>query len=259
MEFVFFLLVIVAATAIWAIKTYNKLQSAKQSIIEQASNINVSLKKRLDLASRIIDIAQGFGDHEKLTHMQVSANSSSENLLALSQSFPELKANETFIKSMSQLEELENNISTRRESYNKSVNAYNSYRSSFPTMLVANKLNFEVAPYYDSDNEQSLQQIATFSRDDSAAVQELISLSSEKLKNSASNLSNSTKKHLTDIKNSSTVQSALSKGEAVLSDAINESKKKIDELSAKKNSTSAQPESSSGEKVEAVLESEGKK
>lgn len=254
MEFVFLLLVIVLAVAIWAIKTYNKLQSAKQSIIEQASNINVSLKKRLDLASRIIDIAQGFGDHEKLTHMQVSANSSSENLLALSQSFPELKANETFLKSMSQLEELENNISTRRESYNKSVNAYNSYRSSFPTMLVANKLNFEVAPYYDPDNEQSLHQLATFSRDDSAAVQELINLSSEKLKNSANNLSNSTKKHLTDIKNSSAVQSALTKGEAVLSDALNESKKKIDEFSAKKTSSAADAENRQEEQAEAIAE-----
>ena len=233
MEFLLILVVVAVALAVWAIKTYNKLQSAKQSIVEQASNINVSLQKRRDLASRVMEIAQGFGDHEKLTHMQVSANSSTENLSALSQSFPELKANETFLKLMNQLEQLEDNISDKRESYNKTVNVYNSYRSGFPTMLVANKLQFEVAPYYDADNEDSLNQLATFMRDDSAAVQDLINSSSAKLKSSASNITNSAKQHIGDVKNSDAVQSAFNQSEAAIKNTIIASKKKIEELSTK--------------------------
>lgn len=242
MEFILLLLLIVAIViSIWSIKSYNKLQSSKQSIVEQASNINVSLQKRRDLASRIIDIAQGFGDHEKLTHMQVSSNSSSENLSALSQSYPQLKANETYLKLMSQLEDLENTISDRRVSYNRSVNRYNSFRSNFPTMLVASKLNFEAAPYYEADNEESLQQLAVFLRDDSQAVKELINASGSKLKKTAHSLSNNTKKHLTDMKNSETVQSVWSKGE----DIINESKNKFSEATNKESETNKLNESSS--------------
>lgn len=239
MTFLFLLVGVAIVLAVWAIKTYNKLQSAKQSIIEQASNINISLQKRRDLASRVMEIAQGFGDHEKLTHMQVSANSSAENLSALSQSFPELKANETFLKLMNQLELLENNISDKRESYNNTVKFYNSYRSAFPTMLIANKLNFEVAPYYDADNEDSLHQLATFMRDDSAAVQDLINASGAKLKQSASTLTSSAKQQLSDVKNSDAVQSALHQGEVAIKNTITASKKKIDELSAKDDATAA--------------------
>ena len=134
---------------------------------------------------------------------------------------------------MNQLEQLEDNISDKRESYNKTVNVYNSYRSGFPTMLVANKLQFEVAPYYDADNEDSLNQLATFMRDDSAAVQDLINSSSAKLKSSASNITNSAKQHIGDVKNSDAVQSAFNQSEAAIKNTIIASKKKIEELSTK--------------------------
>jgi len=60
------LILAIIAALIWAVKTYNSLQASKQSIIEEASNMQVSMQKRRDLASRVLHIAQGFGDHEKL-------------------------------------------------------------------------------------------------------------------------------------------------------------------------------------------------
>ena len=204
MDFIVLLFIIAIGFVFWGITTYNRLQSQKQEIIEQSSNIQVSQKKRTDLAARVIDIAKGVGDHEKLTHLQVSSAqaASIENLSALSQSFPELKANETYLKLMEQLHELESNISDKRESYNKSVKNYNSYRSSFPTMLVANKLNFEAASYYDANDEESLNNIATFSRDDSEAVKALIESSTDSIKRSSKKIKDSASTHLKDMKDS---------------------------------------------------------
>ena len=219
---------------IWSIKTYNKLQSGKQSIIEQASNMQVSLQKRRDLASRVLDIAQGFGDHEKLTHLKISSNhdASTESLAALSQSFPELKANETYLQLMKQLEELENNISDKRESYNGTVKVYNSYRSSFPTMLVANKLNFEPAPYYDAANEDSLSQLATFTRDDAAAVKSLINASSKSIKKSANSLKDSASNRIEGAINSEIVKSAVTQGDIAMGKAVEAVKSKVEDISS---------------------------
>jgi len=222
MSIITVLIIAFIGIAIWCIQTYNKLQSGKQSIIEQASNMQVSLQKRRDLASLILDIAQGFGDHEKLTHLKVSSShdASSASLAALSQSFPELKANETYIQLMKQLEELENNISRKRESYNKTVKIYNSYRSSLPTMLVANKLNFESAPYYNAENEDSLSQLVTFTRDDVDAVKNLINASSKSIKESASSLKESASNKIDDARNSEIVKSAIIHGDIVMGKAV---------------------------------------
>ncbi|PSV26913.1 MULTISPECIES: LemA family protein [unclassified Photobacterium] len=228
------LIIALAVIIIWSIKTYNKLQSGKQSIIEQASNMQVSLQKRRDLASRVLDIAQGFGDHEKLTHLKISSNqdASTESLAALSQSFPELKANETYIQLMKQLEELENNISDKRESYNGIVKVYNSYRSSFPTMLVANKLSFEPAPYYDAANEDSLSQLATFTRDDAAAVKNLINASSKSIKKSANSLKDTASNKIEGAINSEIVKSAVAQGDIAMGKAVEVVKSKAGEINS---------------------------
>ena len=228
-----FLIIILVVAVVWAIQTYNKLQSSKQNIIEQASNMQISLQKRRDLASRILDIAQGFGDHEKVTHLKISSNqtASIESLSALGQSFPELKANETYLQLMKQLEELENNISNKRESYNRSVKSYNSYRSNFPTMLVAQKLNFEAAPYYDAGSEDMLSTLATFTRDDSAAVQHLISSTSSSLLKSANELKESASKQLEQAKNSEAMKTVVAKSDAVISKAVDAIKSRTTESS----------------------------
>jgi|GEM_PF-1020921 len=240
------LIMMIIATIIWAIKTYNSLQASKQSIIEEASNMQVSMQKRRDLASRILDIAQGFGDHEKLTHLKISSDqmASTNTLAALSQSFPELKANETYVQLMRQLEELENNISNKRESYNATVRAYNSYRSSFPTMLVANKLNFDTAPYYDAKNEDSINQLITFNRDDAEAVKQLINSSSESIKQSAKQLKESTSTHIEEALHSDIVKTAVTQGDFVMSKAIDAVKMKAKSNKEKAEHPSEDNESS---------------
>lgn len=233
METLFLPLVAIVALVIWSIQTYNKLQKYKQGIIEQSSNMQVSMQMRRDLASRILDIAQGFGDHEKLTHLKISANQqvSTERLAALSQSFPELKANNTYLQLMKQLEDLESNIADKREAYNKSVKVYNSFRASFPAMLVANKLKFEAAPYYDADDQDTLDNLATFMRDDAKAVQALFNDSSEAVKKSASELKDSAATKIDAAIKSELVQSAVVHGDAAIGKAVAKAKEQTQKFS----------------------------
>lgn len=217
---------------VWVILTYNNLQEKKQSIIEQSSNIQVSLQKRRDLAARIIDIAKGFDEHEKLTHLNISAathDASTSTLSELCQNFPELKANETYSKLMEQLEELEHYISQKREAYNATVRHYNSYRGRFPAMLVANKFNFECAPYYDVEDEQSLQKLASFNRDDAQAVKNLVANSKANIKNSAQKLKTLTSEQLAEVKNSEAFKSVVQQGEETTSKVVEAAKNKIKE------------------------------
>jgi len=172
MEFITSIFFILLILAIWGISQYNKLQSAMQTIREAWSNLQASMKKRLDLANQIIDIASGYGEHEKLTHVTVSNNveGTIDRVAALAQNYPQLKANETYQQLMGQLEKLEESILSRREAYNLCVRTYNSMRNRFPTVLIASKLNFDVVPYFDIDDADSLEKVRLFERDDSQAL-----------------------------------------------------------------------------------------
>lgn len=108
-----------------------------------------------------------------------------ENIFSLAQSYPELKANTTYQQLMNQLENIEQSILDRRESYNARVKEYNSYRNSFPPVLIASKLSFAIAPYFDIEDPDFSSKVKVFQRDDSAALQDAISSGADSVKKSA--------------------------------------------------------------------------
>ena len=173
MSFLIFVLLVVAVIAIWLIKTYNRLQTSMQNIREMFSNLQAGLKKRQQLSGQIIEIASGYMAHEQLTQLKVAQNNTGQMQMVV-QAFPQLKADATYQKLMQQLETLENDILARRENYNNRVNAYNSYRNSFPVVLVAQKLSFSIIQYFDTDDEKFDLQAQSFSRDDTQALQQFI-------------------------------------------------------------------------------------
>jgi len=173
MSFLIFVLLVVAVIAIWLIKTYNRLQTSMQNIREMFSNLQAGLKKRQQLSGQIIEIASGYMAHEQLTQLKVAQNNTGQ-MQMVAQAFPQLKADATYQKLMQQLETLENDILARRENYNKRVNEYNSYRNSFPVVLVAQKLSFNIIQYFDTDDEKFDLQAQSFSRDDTQALQQFI-------------------------------------------------------------------------------------
>lgn len=182
----FWLLVILIVIVLWLVKVYNKLQSSMQNIREGFSNLQAGLKKRQQLSGQIIEIASGYLEHEQVTQLRVAQSQNTQQLAAMAQNFPQLKADATYQKLMGQLEALENDILARRENYNNRVKQFNSYRNSFPAVLVAQKLSFDTVDYFDSDDEKFDAQVQNFARDDSAVLQEIIGSSAKAVKNISS-------------------------------------------------------------------------
>ena len=182
----FWLLVILIVIVLWLVKVYNKLQSSMQNIREGFSNLQAGLKKRQQLSGQIIEIASGYLEHEQVTQLRVAQSQNTQQLAAMAQNFPQLRADATYQKLMGQLETLENDILARRENYNNRVKQFNSYRNSFPAVLVAQKLSFGTVDYFDSDDEKFDAQVQSFARDDSAVLQEIIGSSAKAVKNISS-------------------------------------------------------------------------
>ena len=177
------ILIIAAGIVLWLVKVYNKLQSSMQNIREGFSNLQAGLKKRQQLSGQIIEIASGYLAHEQIVQLKVAQAKNTQQLVAMTQNFPELKADVTYQRLMGQLETLENDILARRESYNNRVKQFNSYRNSFPAVLVAQKLSFGTVDYFDSDDEKFDAQAQNFARDDTAALKEIIGSSAQAVKN----------------------------------------------------------------------------
>ena len=182
----FWLLVILIVIVLWLVKVYNKLQSSMQNIREGFSNLQAGLKKRQQLSGQIIEIASGYLEHEQVTQLRVAQSQNTQQLAAMAQNFPQLRADATYQKLMGQLETLENDILARRENYNNRVKQFNSYRNSFHAVLVAQKLSFGTVDYFDSDDEKFDAQVQNFARDDSAVLQEIIGSSAKAVKNISS-------------------------------------------------------------------------
>jgi LemA protein len=177
--------------------TYNKMQAKAHEIREAHSNITICMKKRVDLTNKLIDIASGYGDMEKLTHITVAQTESVQSAITASQevdgavnriismarAYPDLKANITYQNLMNQLESLENDLQKKREAYNGRVRSYNTACTSVPTVFVAPYLGFKNAPYFDVENADSLESIKDFHSTDGEALRNILSNVSNKITN----------------------------------------------------------------------------
>lgn len=186
-----FLLLLMMMAGIGALlwKTYNKLRSLSEKVKRARADVVATMKKRLDIAQRLNDIALSYGDHEKLSHFTIgemtndvrkaeSAEQSIGHVVSeiktLAMHYPDLKANQAYQQLMAQLEGLESTILDRRERYNLEVQNYNSARSELPQALFADSIGFPEAPYFSVD-EQGIDTIAEFRTDDGRLLREGLS------------------------------------------------------------------------------------
>jgi len=143
---------------LYAIGAYNSLIQLKNNIKKSWSNINVLLKQRTDELRKLINTVKGYMKHEKGTFEVITKaragmmkaktrsdkaaadnmiTSALKTLFAVSENYPELKANEGFQKLQTRISGIENELADRREFYNDSVNQFNIRIQSFPDMIVA--------------------------------------------------------------------------------------------------------------------------
>jgi LemA protein len=172
------ILAIIAVIVIWVVGTYNSLVHAKQNLEQAWSEIDNQLKRRFDLIPNLVETVKGYAAHEKSTLEEVikarnaylSAGGSvdekinAENaltsglrqLFALSENYPELKANANFRDLQVELTGTEDKIAYARQYYNTSAREYNAKLLTFPNNIIASmfKANFTEAKYFEAASEE---------------------------------------------------------------------------------------------------------
>ena len=153
---------------------YNRLVRLRNQIEAAWSQIDVQLKRRYDLIPNLVETVKGYAAHERETLEQVIAarqrgmqaegpaqQAEAENVLsgalrqlfALSEAYPDLKANQNFLSLQEELTSTEDRIAYSRQFYNDSVLSYNNRIQTFPRTVIAGMFNFEKREYFEGDPE----------------------------------------------------------------------------------------------------------
>lgn len=168
-------LIVIVILVVLVAGAYNGLVSSRNKVKDQWSQIDVQLKKRADLIPNIVETVKGYAKHEKETLEDVikarnALNTAStvedemkannqitgalNKLFALSEAYPELKANENFMSLQKDLKDIEDKISYARQFYNDSVLMYNNKVETFPSNIVANMFGFKTNTFFEATEEE---------------------------------------------------------------------------------------------------------
>lgn len=165
--------VVVIGIFLWA--TYNSLVTLRVRVDEAWSDINVQLKRRLDLIPNLVETVKGYAKHESSVFQDVTearsnvinANGVKEtaaaenqfegalkSLFAVAESYPDLKANENFVELQRELVDTEDKIQGSRRFYNSGVTALNTKVQTFPANIVAAMFSFKNREFFDVDETE---------------------------------------------------------------------------------------------------------
>jgi len=171
----YIILGIIIILVLFFIFQYNSLVKLKNQAEEAWSSIDVQLKRRYDLIPNLVETVKGYAKHEKETlenvikarNMAINAKNIDEkaeaenfltntlkSIFALSENYPDLKANQNFLQLQNTLNEIEDNIQNARRYYNAVVRDLNTKIESFPSNIVANVFNFKKRDYFEISAEE---------------------------------------------------------------------------------------------------------
>lgn len=172
--YLWILLAVVAVIAIWLIATYNGLITLKNQTDEAWSDIDVQLKRRYDLIPNLVSTVKGYASHESGTLEKViqarnvamsakgphdkavaenALSSTLKSIFALSEAYPDLKANTNFLKLQDELSDTENKVQASRRFYNGNVRDFNTKLQVFPTNMIAGMLGFIKREFFEIGND----------------------------------------------------------------------------------------------------------
>jgi LemA protein len=168
-------IVVVVILVGYLIFAYNGLVRSRNQVENAWSQIDVQLKRRIDLIPNLVETVKGYAAHERETleavvaarnaamaapdtpPAQAEANNmltgALRQLFALSEAYPDLKANQNFLALQEELTATEGRVAYARQFYNDSVLTYDNKLESFPTVIVAKMFNFEPKEYFEAEEQ----------------------------------------------------------------------------------------------------------
>lgn len=174
------ILAILVVLVIAVIGMYNGLVQSKIKVDNAWSQIDVQLQRRFDLIPNFVETVKGYMAHEKETFEKIAAlrtswantNSVSEKakldselstslktIMAVSESYPELKANQNFSDLSEELRNTENKISFSRQFYNDAVTMYNTKLQVFPSNIIAGMFNFTARDLFKAESDEARKNV----------------------------------------------------------------------------------------------------
>ena len=171
---VIILIALVVVIGLYLVFLYNGLVSLRNRIENAWAQIDVQLKRRYDLIPNLVETVKGYASHERETleaviqarNMAMAAQgpqqqAQTENILsgalkslfALSEAYPDLKANANFLNLQEELTGTEGRIAYARQFYNDTVYRYNTKIQSFPAVVIAGRFGFKEREYFEADDE----------------------------------------------------------------------------------------------------------
>lgn len=174
MEFLMPILIIGGILLLYIWSLYNNLVTGKMRVKEAWSQIDVQLKRRADLIPNLVESVKGYVKHEKsllteITHarsallkaetpgQKAKANNmladTLKSLFAVAENYPQLKANENFLKLQQELGDTEDKVAYSRQFYNTAVSDYNTKLQIFPNVILAKNMGFNPAEFFETSDE----------------------------------------------------------------------------------------------------------
>ena len=174
------IIAVLALLAIWAVTGYNGLVAMEENVNGQWSNVETQYQRRADLIPNLVNTVKGYASHEretlegviearsKATRITVNAEdltpeklaeyqnaqgavtSALGKLLAITENYPELKANQNFLELQAQLEGTENRINVARTNFNNTAKEFNTSIRRFPKNILAGLFGFEKRAYFEA-------------------------------------------------------------------------------------------------------------
>lgn len=175
--------VIILSIFFWFKNTYNGMVTMQENVSAQWSNVENQYQRRLDLIPNLVNTVKGYAEHEqntlnrvvearaKATQMQINLDNLDKatmkklnavqgelstalsRLMAISENYPDLKANENFRDLQAQIEGTENRIAVERRKFNNTARAYNTSIRQFPQNMLAGMFGFTPKPYFEANAE----------------------------------------------------------------------------------------------------------
>lgn len=173
-------LIIIVLLVLAIIGMYNSLVRLRQKVKNSWSQIDVQLQRRFDLIPNLVETVKGYMEHEKdvltkVTELRSSwANAGSvaekadldnqlsgalKTIMAVSENYPDLKANQNFSELQQELQNTENKISFSRQFYNDSVTMYNTKLEVFPSNLIASMFGFKPEDLFKAESDEARKNV----------------------------------------------------------------------------------------------------